>query len=47
MYMDLKSLLEGLLGRTADPVARSSIRPRLKEQIESEAQYLQGLQAIY
>lgn len=45
-YMDLKFFLEDLLGRPVDLVTRRSIRPRLKERIESEAQYVQGLQAL-
>ncbi len=45
-YMDLKFFLEDLLGRPVDLVTRSSIRPRLKERIESEARYVQGLQAL-
>jgi len=45
-YMDLKFFLEDLLGRPIDLVTRSSIRPRLKERIESEARYVQGLQAL-
>jgi len=45
-YMDLKFFLEDLLGRPVDLVTRKSIRPRLKEQIESEAQYVQGLPAL-
>lgn len=45
-YMDLKFFLEELLGRPVDLVTRKSIRPRLKERIESEAQYVQGLQAL-
>jgi hypothetical protein len=45
-YMDLKFFLEDLLGRPVDLVTRKSIRPRLKERIESEAQYVQGLSGI-
>ena len=45
-YMDLKFFLEDLLGRPVDLVTKKSIRPRLKEQIESEARYVQGLQAL-
>jgi predicted nucleotidyltransferase len=45
-YMDLKFFLEDLLGCSIDLVTRKSIRPRLKERIESEAQYVQGLQAL-
>jgi predicted nucleotidyltransferase len=45
-YMDLKFFLEDLLGSPVDLVTRRSIRPRLKERIESEAQYVQGLQAL-
>lgn len=45
-YMDLKFFLEDILGRPVDLVTRRSIRPGLKERIESEARYVQGLQAI-
>jgi len=45
-YMDLKFLLEDLLGRPVDLVTHKSIRPRLKERIESEACYVQGLSAL-
>lgn len=45
-YMDLKFFLEDLLGRPVDLVTRRSIRPGLKERIESEARYVQGLQAL-
>jgi predicted nucleotidyltransferase len=44
-YMDLKFFLEDLLGRPVDLVTRKSIRPRLKERIEGEAVYVQGLPA--
>jgi uncharacterized protein len=46
-YMDLKFFLEDLLGRPVDLVTRKSIRPRLKTRIENEAQYVQGLSALY
>lgn len=45
-YMDLKFFLEDLLGRPVDLVTRRSIRPGLMEKIESEARYVQGLQAL-
>lgn len=45
-YMDLKFFLEDLLGRPVDLVTRRSIRPGLKARIESEARYVQGLQAL-
>ena len=45
-YMDLKFFLEDLLGRPIDLVTKRSIRLGLKERIESEAQYVQGLQAL-
>ncbi len=45
-YMDLKFFLEDLLGRRVDLVTKKSIRPGLKERIEREAQYVQGLQAL-
>ncbi|MGB3943185.1 MAG: nucleotidyltransferase family protein, partial [Methanothrix sp.] len=45
-YMDLKFFLEDLLGRPVDLVTRRSIRPGLKVRIESEARYVQGLQAL-
>ena len=46
-YMDLKFFLEDLLCRPVDLVTRKSIRPRLKTRIESEAQYVQGLSALF
>ena len=45
-YMDLKFFLEDLLGCPVDLVTRKSVRPRVKAQIESEAQYVQGLSAL-
>jgi len=45
-YMDLNFFLEDLLGRPVDLVTRWSIRPGLKERIESEARYVQGLKAL-
>jgi predicted nucleotidyltransferase len=45
-YMDLKFFLEDLLGRPVDLVTSRSIRPGLMEKIESEARYVQGLQAL-
>lgn len=45
-YMDLKFFLEDLLGRPVDLVTRKSVRPRVKAQIENEAQYVQGLSAL-
>ena len=45
-YIDLKFFLEDLLGRPVDLVMRKSIRPRLKEHIESEALYFPGLPAL-
>ncbi|MCX6672654.1 MAG: nucleotidyltransferase family protein [Methanothrix sp.] len=45
-YMDLKFFLEDLLGCPVDLVTRKSVRPRLREQIEHEALYVQGLPAI-
>lgn len=45
-YMDLKFFLEDLLGRPVDLVTRKSVRPRVKAQIESETQYVQGLSAL-
>lgn len=45
-YMDVKFFLEDLLGCPVDLVTRKSIRPGIKAQIESEAQYVQGLSAL-
>ncbi len=45
-YMDLKFFLEDLFGRAVDLVTLKSIRPRLKEHIEGEAIYIQGLLAV-
>ncbi|OPY49300.1 MAG: Nucleotidyltransferase domain protein [Methanosaeta sp. PtaU1.Bin060] len=45
-YMDLKFFLEDLLQRPVDLVTRKSIRPRIKAQVDSEAQYVEGLSAL-
>jgi len=45
-YMDLKFFLEDLLKRPVDLVTRKSIRPRIKAQVDSEAQYVEGLSAL-
>jgi hypothetical protein len=45
-YMDLKFFLEDLLGRRVDLVTCESIRPKIKEQIEREAKYVEGLSAL-
>jgi uncharacterized protein len=45
-YMDLKFFLEDLLGGPVDLVTRRSIRPRIREQIEREAQYVAGISAL-
>jgi predicted nucleotidyltransferase len=42
-YMDLKSLLEELLGRRVDLVLTDALKPRLRERILSEALYAEGL----
>jgi uncharacterized protein len=36
-YMELKELLENLLGRKVDLVLKSAIKPRLRERILNEA----------
>ena len=45
-YMDLKFFLEDLLQRPVDLVTRKSIRPRIKAQVDSEAQYVEGISAL-
>lgn len=45
-YMDLKFFLEDLLERPVDLVTRKSIRPRIRAQVDSEAQYVEGLSAL-
>jgi predicted nucleotidyltransferase len=42
-YMDLKFFLEDLLGGPVDLVTRRSIRPRIRERIEKEARYVEGI----
>jgi hypothetical protein len=39
-YMDVKFLLEELLGRPVDLVTRKALRERMKPQIEKEAVYV-------
>lgn len=38
-YMDLKFFLESMFGRPVDLVLRETVKPRLKEIIESEVVY--------
>ena len=45
-YMDLKFFLEDLLGGPVDLVTLRSIRPKIRERIESEAQYVEGISAL-
>ncbi|MDD4651675.1 MAG: nucleotidyltransferase family protein [Methanothrix sp.] len=45
-YMDLLFFLEDLLQRPVDLVTRKSIRPGIKAQVDSEAQYVEGLSAL-
>ena len=42
-YMDLKFFLEELLGGPVDLVTLRSIRPKIRERIEREAQYVEGI----
>jgi predicted nucleotidyltransferase len=42
-YMDLKALLEQLLGRRVDLVLRDALKPRLRESVLSEALHAPGL----
>jgi hypothetical protein len=42
-YMDLKFFLEDFLGGPVDLVTRRSIRPRIRERIEREAFYVEGI----
>jgi uncharacterized protein len=39
-YMRLKSSLEGLVGRKVDLVIKEAVKPRLKEKILSEVEYV-------
>jgi predicted nucleotidyltransferase len=39
-YMRLKDSLEGLVGRKVDLVIKESVKPRLKERILSEVEYV-------
>ena len=41
-YMDLKFFLEDTLGRRVDLVPADSIKPRLREPILREVQYVEG-----
>lgn len=45
-YMDLKALLEELLGRRVDLVLADAIKPRLRPAILEEAIYAPGLQGL-
>jgi predicted nucleotidyltransferase len=42
-YMDLKALLEQLLGRRVDLVLRDALKPRLRESVLSQALHAPGL----
>lgn len=39
-YMRLKGFLERLLGMNVDLVTRKALKPRMKQQVESEAVYV-------
>jgi predicted nucleotidyltransferase len=42
-YMDLKALLERLLGRRVDLVLRDALKPRLQQSVLNEALHAPGL----